>query len=238
MDGLQKLIDAVENKIYELDGGEAPVTSSSKILSETRDTLKKIMNDPDVELGEADKDGNQKVYCCGKDIGTINAQKGTCDIDNKKYKKKVDSSSRIYADSSITTRADLEDAIIDILDSGICEQIVNEAFSATSMFEKEIFLDSETFFDTELIDATAKEVAMKFYKGEDLDDGDSANPTKQYFRFDKNKNIESTDYPGDIYFDTLEDEIVNYIMDNLEDGDFPDYVQELVDEYLSNNEEE
>lgn len=237
-DGLQNLIDAVEDKIYELGGGDAPITSSSMISSATKNKLEKVMNDPKYELGEADENGNQDVYCCGKCIGKINAQKGTCDIDEdkKKSKKKVKSFSSIRASDGIETKSDLGDAIYDILDSDICKQVVDEAFSATSTFEKEIFIDSNTFFDTELITTPAKKIALKFFEGEDIDDGGPANPNRGYFRFNKSKDIESTDYPGDVYFDTMAEEIVDYILDNLEDGDFPDYVQELIDEYLDNKE--
>ena len=237
MDGLQNLIDAVEDKIYELEGDDAYVTSSSKISSATKSNLEKVMNDPDYELGDADENGEQEVYCCGKYIGTINAQKGTCDIDDKKdSKKKIKSFSSIKAAGSIETKSDLEVAIREALDSDICEAIVNEAFSDTSMFEKDVFIDSGTFFDTELIDTSAKNIALKFYNGKDIDDGGSANPNKQYFRFNKKKNIESTDYPGDIYFDTLEDDIIQYILDNIEETKFPDYIQELIDEYIENTE--
>lgn len=241
MDGLQKLIDAVDNKIYELEGNEAPITTSSKILSETKATLEQIMNDPDVELGDADKDGNQEVFCCGKSIGLINAHKGICEIDSKKYKLPQKSNASIKSSTvmaSINTRSELEDAIRDALDSDICRQVVEDAFSSNSMFEKEIFMESDTFFETELINDTAKEVALKFHDGEDLDDDGPADPTKKYFRLTKKGNVESTDYPGDIYFDTLEEEIIGYIMDNLEDVEFPDYIQEIVDEYLDNNAEE
>lgn len=238
MDGLQKLIDAVDDKIYELEGGDASITSSSMISSATKNNLEKVMNDPDYELGDADENGEQEVYCCGKFIGTINAQKGTCDIDEdkNKSKKKVKSFSSIRASDGIETKSDLSDAIRDVLDSDICAEIVEEAYSANGTFEKDIFLDSGVFFDTELVGASAKEIALKFFDGEDIDDGGPANPHRNYFRYNKHKKIESTDYPGDVYFDTLEDDIINYILDNLEDGDFPDYIQELIDEYLDNEE--
>ena len=209
---------------------------AAREAKDKKDILEKIMNDPNVELGKADKDGNQEVFCCGKSVGTINAQKGTCDIDDSYGKEDVNSSTRIMA--SIETRSDLEQGIREILDSDICQQIVEEAFSSNSMFEKEIFMDSETFFDTELLNDSAKEIALKFYNGEDLDDDGSANPTKNFFRFTKKGNVESTDYPGDVYFDDLEDAIVGYIMDNIGEVEFPDYVQELIDEYLDNNAEE
>lgn len=240
MNGLQQLIDAIDNKIYELEGEETPIASSSKILSDTKATLKQIMNDPDVELGDADKDGNQEVFCCGRNIGLINASKGICEIDAKKYKLPKKSNASIKSSTvmaSIDTRAELEDAIYDALDSDTCLQIVEEAFSSKSMFERQVFMDSETFFSTELVANTAKEVATKFHKGEDLDDDGPADPTKKYFRLNKAGNVESTDYPGDIYFDTLDDDIINYIMDNLEDVEFPKYIQDIIDEYLDNAEE-
>lgn len=239
MDGLQKLIDAVEDKIYELEGEDTPIASSSKISSATKATFEQVMNDPDVELGDADDEGNQEVFCCGDKVGTINAQKGTCDIDSDRYNspkkgsKKVNSS-RVMAKSKIETNPDLEDAISDVLTSNpdLCTEIVNLAFSEDGTFEKEVFIPSKIFYNDNFARADAKEIAKAFYDGTDLDkDTDGANPDAPFFRL-VDDVVESTEDPGDYYCNNLFDDILGYIMDNIEDLTFPEDIQVLIDEYL------
>jgi hypothetical protein len=79
---------------------------------------------------------------------------------------------------------------------------------------------------------------LKFFNGEDLDSHGAANPNRDYFRYNKDGNIESTDDPGAIYYDTIFDNIVDYIMDNLETVEFPDDIQNLINDYLENEDKE
>jgi hypothetical protein len=78
---------------------------------------------------------------------------------------------------------------------------------------------------------------MKFFNGEDLDSRGPANPNRDYFRFNGYDNIESTNDPGEIYLDELDIELVDYIIDHLDDREFPDDIQEIIEEYASNKEE-
>lgn len=224
MDGLNQLIDAVENKIQELSSGVTDIGASSEIFA-------RIMNDPDLDLGEPDENGEQEVSCCGKSVGWVNASKGIGCLTN------IKGSRAITASEKITSRAQLENAIAEVLDSDICAQVVEEAFSSTGTFEESIFTPSDEFFDVNFANKSPKEIAKAFFDGEDLDDDGPANPDRDWFRLAK-KGVQSTDYPGDYYLDELYDDILNYIMDNIEDTEFPDYIQELIDEYLENNEEE
>jgi len=231
MDGLNKLIDAVENKISELEGAESPIQSSRKISSSQR-ILSRLMNDPDVELGDPNDEGERDICYKGDCIGTINSSR-TINWNNSEQALMF--TSKINAAEDIT-RADLESSIKDELDSDVCTEIINLAFSEDNMFEDDVFTETEEFCNMYLSSEDARDVAKRFYNGEDLDDGGSANPEKDYLRFNSDDNIESTDYPGDVYFDTLFDEILDYIMDHLEDREFPDNIQELIDEYLKDKE--
>lgn len=44
-----------------------------------------ILNDPDIELGEADSEGNQTLIYKGQNIGWINKSRRIGDINNKAY---------------------------------------------------------------------------------------------------------------------------------------------------------
>lgn len=46
-----------------------------------------IMNDPNIEFGDADKSGNQTIFYKGKNVGWINFNRGTGWIDEKEYFK-------------------------------------------------------------------------------------------------------------------------------------------------------
>jgi len=136
----------------------------------------------------------------------------------------------------IKKTSELERAIRDRLDEDLCVAVVNLGFSETGDFEDEVFIDSDTFFDT-IVNTESYKVALMFFKGRDLDRRGQANPTREYFRLDSSDNVESTDDPGAIYYDTLLDDIVDYIIDHIADLEFPEDIQEIVDEYLNNTED-
>ena len=121
------------------------------------------------------------------------------------------------------------------LTDDICVDIVNLAYSEDGTFDEDAFIDADTFWDVHSSD-DVQELVLKFFNGEDLDSRGPANPNRDYFRFDGYENIESTDYPGEIYMDELDGEIVDYIIDHLDDIEYPDDIQKLIDEYFSNKE--
>ena len=133
--------------------------------------------------------------------------------------------------------SDLKKQIKDALTDNICEEIVNLAYSEDGIFEKEIFTDSDTFWDI-YSNEEPQDMVLKFFNGEDLDGRGQANPSRDYFRYDNYENVESTDYPGEIYLDQLDDEIVDYVMEHLDDREFPDDIQDIIDKYLADSEEE
>ena len=138
---------------------------------------------------------------------------------------------RIIKATKRNNGSDLEKDIRDILDGSLCEQIVNLAFSEKGLFSSEVFSDSDNFFDT-IIEEEPKQVAIMFFEGKNLDRHGSANPYMKYFRLNRKGNVESTNQPGEIYYEDLLDEIVDYIMENIdEDVEFPDEIQELIVEY-------
>ena len=138
---------------------------------------------------------------------------------------------------SIKTISDLEQAVRNILDEDLCIDIVNQAFSEDGLFDTKVFMDSDTFFDM-ITNEESRDVALMFFNGKDLDSRGSANPNRDYFRLNSYDNVESTNDPGAIYYNELFDELVDYIIEHSdEDVDFPDTIQELIDEYLNNVED-
>lgn len=130
----------------------------------------------------------------------------------------------------------LEAAIKGALTADLCIDLVDLAYSEDNYFDDDVFVDADTFWDVHDND-DVKDIILKFFNGEDLDSKGPANPNRTYFRFDGYDNIESTDYPGDIYLNELDTEIVDYILDHLEDREFPEQIQNFVDEYLDYTEE-
>jgi hypothetical protein len=73
-----------------------------------------------------------------------------------------------------------------------------------------------------------------------MDNEKEADPTKAFMRFNDKGDVETTDYPGDVYLyaDDLTEQIIEYIMDHREDFEFPSDIQSVIDEYLGNITEE
>ena len=135
---------------------------------------------------------------------------------------------------------DLRLAIEDTLDSDDCEEIVSLGYSYDDNFQDEWFMGIEEFCDVFLSNETPLEVAQAFWNGTDLDEHENhANPESDYARYDRHGTIETTDYPGDIYYDELLDEIIDYIIEYRDTryDDFPTEIQELLDQYEEYNPE-
>lgn len=137
---------------------------------------------------------------------------------------------KIIKATNDSNNSGLKKAIMSLLDEDLCIDIVNLAFSEDGFFKEEVFTDSETFFDT-IIDEEPKQVALMFFNGKDLDLRGSANPNREYFRLDRKGNVESTDDPGVVYYDDLLDDIVDYIMEHIDNREFPEVVQDILAEY-------
>ena len=144
--------------------------------------------------------------------------------------KIIKNSVKVQAADTIKSKDDLKQALWDILDDNICVDVVNLAFSEDNEFEQDVFFDSDTFFDT-LAETEPYEVARMFFMGEDLDASGPANPTRDYFRFNGYGNVESTNDPGDTYYHVLDNDIVAYIMEHLDDREFPEEVMEVISKY-------
>ena len=74
-------------------------------------------------------------------------------------------------------------------------------------------------------------IALMFFEGKDLDARGQANPDRAFFRLDKDENVESNDDPGEIYYEDLLDDIVEYIIDHMDDREFPEEIQDILTEY-------
>lgn len=142
----------------------------------------------------------------------------------------VKSTKKIVAAESLKTEEDLKQALKDILDDNICVEVVNLAYSEDGEFDTDAFIDSDTFFES-LESTEPYEVARMFFMGEDLDADGPANPTRDYFRYNGYGNVESTNDPGDAYYHELDDDIINYIMEHLDDREFPEEVMEVISRY-------
>lgn len=216
--------------------------------------FKKILSDPNIELGEPDNKGIQRILYKGNDVGWINPARYIGYIDDNAYdalESYVDPDTPItpaepVEDDIINAAEDItvidkattptvEDEIEDALTDDLCVEIVKLAFSETGDFSKDIFLSADnsedSFFDT-LIDDDPKDVALKFFNGTDLDSKGPANPTRDYFRFNDKDNVESTDDPGAIYYDTILDNIIDFILDHAYDYEFPEEIQEILNKYI------
>lgn len=143
---------------------------------------------------------------------------------------------------------EFEDMIRDALedDSNLCWQIVSDAIGNDGTFEKYDFFDSDEFFSIFLVGGTSRETAERardmilgFYRGKDLDTGETgADPGADYLRWNYG-DVDSTDNPADFIQSEALDDIVDYVIENKDnDRGFPDGIQSIIDEYVDNSEEE
>ena len=228
----------------------ASLKKDKKAAAQDKRTLnfvsKRVLNDPNFTMGMPDKLGNQLIYQDGKEVGWVNPGQGTGWLDDTTLKvsapldesvlaaEDIESTEDIQASDTIESKSDLRRELRDLIDEDMCREIVDLAYSQDGAFGDAVFDDSETFFGDVIANYEAEEVARMFFFGEDLDSGgsdkDHANPTRGYFRFDGNANVESTDYPETAYYDMLDD-VINYVLDHLDLDRYPEEVQELVNEY-------
>lgn len=236
-----------KRKVFGDDDSESQLNDQ-----EAEELVNSLMNDPEVEIGPVDKNGFQPIFYAGQMIGLLNPSQGMGVIDRNAYdalrgadNDKIPDddvimfSEKIKAADNITAKTSLETALTDILDAELCQEVVDAAFSEYDEFSDIVFTyaggKDDSFFDA-LNDDTPRNVAFMFFEGKDLDDGGPANPGRDYFRFDRKGNIESTDDPGEIYMDTILDDIVDYIVDHMEEVEFPEKIDKLINKYLDNQE--
>lgn len=123
-------------------------------------------------------------------------------------------------------RKDLEYALEHSVD--LIEDVVNEIYSNTGDFDKDIFTEAKAFFE-ENSKEDMQDLLSDFFFGEDYDKGGSANPTRKFFRRDSDKNVQSTDVPGEIYQEEILDDIVDYIMKHSDDTYYPDEILDILE---------
>lgn len=128
--------------------------------------------------------------------------------------------------------AELKRLIKDIIDPEICQEIINLAYSEDNSFADYMFMESDVFFDDVIANYTPMDIALIFFNGNDLDSRGNANPNREYFRFNKYDNVESTDYPEDILYDELLDDVVDFIVNHIEEFEYPESIQDIINEYL------
>lgn len=217
----------------------------------------KILNDPDITLSMADDKGVQKIFYKQREVGWVNPKTSTGYIepdytslvpksqynstrnDISTLPELVKASRSITSAAEITSKTALRRALKNTIDEDLCQELVEYGYSQDGEFADDVFDESEVFFGDIIGETDSEEVARMFFYGEDLDTkSDHANPNRDYFRFDDAGNVESTDYPEDRYYETLLDSVVNYVLDHTEYTDFPDDIQQLVDEYIENTSDE
>lgn len=140
---------------------------------------------------------------------------------------------------SIKSSATLRRELKEILDEDLCVEVVNIGYSNDDEFADAVFIEAEVFWDIHSND-DAFELVKHFYDGENLDSNTSksANPNSEYFRQDKYEDVESTNYPGDIYMDEILDDIINYIIDHQEDRTFPEEIEDILKKFREDSEED
>ena len=215
--------------------------------------LDTLMSDPDTEIGPPDGRGNCPIFYKDHIIGFLNPELGIGAIDPDAYAQLsgMDDSIDIDVDPDMSDailsaeeisedeeepKSDLEKALEDALTEDLCVDVVNQAFSESGEFASEVFTDAEDFFDVNLANADPQEIALKFFNGKDLDSRGPANPNRDYLRFNGEDNVESTDDPGAIYFDTILDDIIKYIIDHKDELEFNEDIQNVLDKYLDEEE--
>jgi hypothetical protein len=132
----------------------------------------------------------------------------------------------------ISNVAELKRQIKDTIDPEICQEIINLAYSEDGSFADYMFMESDVFFDDVIANYAPMDIALIFFSGKDLDSRGSANPNREYFRFNKHNNVESTDYPEDILYDELLDDVVDFIIDHIEEFEYPESIQDIINDYL------
>lgn len=226
--------------------------SNAKDVRSIEEALNQILRNPDISLDYPDNEGNQIVYYLGEPCGVINMHRGIANLGDKVYKfnsYQVKANPQdfipeiIRASDDMNSDNSLRHKITDALDDDLCVDIVNIGFSEFGNFEKSVFIsgdshDDDSNFFAGLIDTPPKDVAVMFFNGSNLDSHGPANPNSDYFRYDSKGNIESTDDPGAIYYDTILDEIVDFIMDNLDTLEFPNEIQDIINDYIGTAEKE
>ena len=154
---------------------------------------------------------------------------------------KITSTNRknVISARSVKSSAALRRELKEILDEDLCVDVVNIGYSNDNEFTDSAFIEADVFWDIHSND-DAFEIVKHFFDGEDLDSNTStsANPNREYFRQDKHEDVESTDYPGDIYIAEILDDIIDYIIDHQEDRTFPEDIQDVLDNYSATTEKE
>ena len=120
----------------------------------------------------------------------------------------------------------------------ILEEVVNAAASYDDYFSDEQFWDIDEFCSVNFSNEDDPlEIVRRFWFGKDWSysrgtENNGANPLCTYARYDAYGNIETCEYPGYVYFETMLDSVIGYIVDER-DGDieFPEEIQELIDNY-------
>lgn len=147
------------------------------------------------------------------------------------------------------SKDEFRDKLTELLDANenMCWDVVSNAIGEDGTFADDYdFFESDEFFSIfltgnsrELADR-AREMINGFHDGTDLDDdSDGANPYADYLKWNSDGGIDSTDYPAEYIKDNALDEIVDYIMENMDNvSRFPEEVQDLINEYIDNSAEE
>lgn len=148
------------------------------------------------------------------------------------------------------TKDEFRDKLSQLLNDNpnMCWDIVSYAIGKDGTFADDYdFFDADEFFSVFLgsgnsrdLAEHAREMITGFHDGTDLDDdSDGANPYADYLKWNSNGDIDSTDYPAEYIRDNGLEDIVDYVMENIDNVDsYPEEVQDLIYDYLDNSAEE
>lgn len=166
---------------------------------------------------------NNKYYIS---LIIFNNKKGNSNV-NINHKKHNKISAKSYVSSATLANDVIADIETALSDAEVMKDVVDAIYASTGDFDDDVFIDADAFFELIAIE-TPEDIALKFFNGKDLDSKGQANPNRDYFRFDKKKNVESTDDPGQIYIDEIFDDVSEYIQDNADEDYFPDAILDVL----------
>ena len=130
------------------------------------------------------------------------------------------------------TEDDFRAKLREILTEDMCWNIVGQAISEDGTWAEDYdFFDATEF--AEIFGKSFREIIDGMRRGYDLDKdppGPPGNPFADYYKWDGD-TIDTTNHPETyIYEEALED-IIDYIVDNMDNDWYPDEVVEAIEEY-------
>jgi hypothetical protein len=135
-------------------------------------------------------------------------------------KKKEKKNDNIVANAVETNVENTDSNVVVIAENSVID--VNDTIKIENLSLRDL-LDYEK---------AATIICRRYENSIKLYDGTIRQSGPEYFRFNKHNNVESTDYPEDILYDELLDDVVDFIIDHIEEFEYPESIQDIINDYL------